>query len=76
MYLQFARHIVILAACVGDEITGDGRNVIIGQVDLAQNRQSVEVVLQLRYIVIGHLKNLQEWQRSLQNRKRQIFPVY
>lgn len=65
MYLQFAGHIVILAARVGDEFAGDGRDLIVGQVDLAEHGQPIEVALQLADIVVGHLQDLQIGQQSL-----------
>lgn len=50
---------MILAARVLDQFARDGRDLVIGQVDLTQDRQSIEVVLKFGYIVIGHLEDLQ-----------------
>jgi len=55
MYLQFSGNIVIFAARVGDEFTRYGRNLVVGQVGLAQHGQTLEVLLQLGYIVVRHL---------------------
>lgn len=49
---------MILAARVGDEFTRYARDLIVGQVDLAEHGQTVKVVLQLRDVVISHLQDL------------------
>lgn len=61
---------MILAARVGDELTRYARDLIVGQVDLAEHGQAIKVVLQLRDVVIGHLQDLQTGQQSLQGIKK------